>query len=175
MWNAADPWSFHHDTQERWAEADAQTVTAKIHHGLVTPPGTWPSEYSSRQGLPDTSQLYCQTRTLRLGRTYHLPKIFMVVSGSEGLQFGLMDLGEKTTMKKSEKTLRDTSDWESQKENTEIKGQRDLTWRYNGWKLPNLRKEMDIKILAQCIPTRINAKRPTLRYIITQLSKFKNR
>lgn len=38
-----------------------------------------------------------------------------------------MDLGEKTTMKKSEKTLRDTSDWESQKENTEIKGQRDLT------------------------------------------------
>ena len=38
-----------------------------------------------------------------------------------------MDLGEKTKMKKSEKTLRDTSDWESQKENTEIKWQRDLT------------------------------------------------
>lgn len=30
-------------------------------------------------------------------------------------------------MKKSEKTLRDIWEWESQKEDTEIKGQRDLT------------------------------------------------
>lgn len=56
--------------------------------------------------------------------------------------FELIELEEEKE-KSEEKwsSLRDFQEWESQKENTEIKGQREITWRYNGWELTNLWKE----------------------------------
>ena len=53
---------------------------------------------------------------------------------------------------------------------------RKLIWKNNGWKFPNLEKELDIQIQeAQRSLPEMNSKGPTPKHVIIKMSKVKNK